>query len=622
MWAARSGCDKTSQELLNNEANLDHVNNAGNTPLHIASSNGNVNVVELLLNSGASVCIQNNQGQTCLDVTVQSGAGDVALAIARHKRSLEILEFRNVNQEPPMKILIEHFPEAASLVMDHCIKRSSHIQTDPNYIEFYDFHLLDPGPDDETNLAGDRFFGPTTMVKFNRERLLLHPLTQKLLDAKWASFGRYIYYFNLLTYMIFLITYTIFIVTERDVQDFNPTKSENETGKRVSVQEIFTKSTAFNGGVLFVALIFASAHILKEIFQLFVQRRKYFTDLSNITEWALYLSTLCFMMPYLLTSSQLETAFGSLKDPRNLWSAGIVSIFLCYVNVILFLRRFQPFGIYVSMFIEVFKTVARVFLVFFIFIIAFAIVFFILFKEQDAFRNLGYSIVKVTVMMIGEYEYVTTFIDSIGSSSDVTRNPLNPFPEIALVFIFAFLFLMSIILMNLLVGLAVGDIESVQRTATLQRMAMQVSFVAEVENKYPRFITRRIYNPLLELKPNARKGRLGRFHAWLLGQAKFLDEETSLTPCDEMAESTIYDIRQQVNKTKKRVKNLVRTMEIQNRLLVMMARKMNLSVEVDELDAAGDWVSEAQPGSANGLLGDDGKSEDEKDGGESQVARL
>lgn len=281
-----------------------------------------------------------------------------------------------------MKILIEHFPEAASVVMDNCIKRSSHIQTDPNYTKYYDFHLLDPGPDDETNLAGNRFFGPTTMVKFNRERLLLHPLTQKLLDVKWASFGRYIYYFNLLTYLIFLVTYSIFIVTERNVQDFNPVKPENETGKRVTVSEIFTKSTVFNGGVLFVALIFAGAHIIKEIFQLLVQRRHYFTDASNITEWALYLSTLCFMMPYLLTPSQLESTLGSLKNPRNLWVAGIVSIFLCYINVILFLRRFKPFGIYVSMFIEVLKTVARVFLVFFIFIIAFAIVFFILFKEQ------------------------------------------------------------------------------------------------------------------------------------------------------------------------------------------------------------------------------------------------
>ena len=290
-----------------------------------------------------------------------------------------------------MKILIEHFPEAASLVMDHCVKRSSHIRTDPNYTESYDFHLLDPGPDDEANLEGNRFFGPGTMVKFNRENLLLHPLTQKLLDVKWASFGRYIYYFNLFTYLVFLVTYTIFIVTEREAQDFNPRKSENGT-ERVSVSEIFTRSTAFNGGVLFVALIFASAHIAKEIFQLFVQRRRYFTDSSNITEWALYLSTLCFMMPYLLTPKELDEAFGSLRNPRNLWIAGIISIFLCYVNVILFLRRFQPFGIYVSMFIEVFKTVARVFVVFFIFIIAFAIVFYILFKEQVL--NLNFSFTK------------------------------------------------------------------------------------------------------------------------------------------------------------------------------------------------------------------------------------
>lgn len=71
---------------------------------------------------------------------------------------------------------------------------------------------------------------------------------------------------------------------------------------------------------------------------------------------------------------------------------------------------------------------------------------------QDAFRNVGWSIVKVSVMMVGEFEYVTSFIDSIGSNNDRTGNPLNPFPEIAVTFIFLFLLLMSIILMNLLVG--------------------------------------------------------------------------------------------------------------------------------------------------------------------------
>jgi len=53
--------------------------------------------------------------------------------------------------------------------------------------------------------------------------------------------------------------------------------------------------------------------------------------------------------------------------------------------------------------------------------------------------------------MVGEFEYLTSFIESIGSNNERTGNPLNPFPEIALTFIFVFLLLMSIILMNLLV---------------------------------------------------------------------------------------------------------------------------------------------------------------------------
>ena len=52
-----------------------------------------------------------------------------------------------------------------------------------------------------------------------------------------------------------------------------------------------------------------------------------------------------------------------------------------------------------------------------------------------------------------------------------------------------------------------------------------------------------------------------------------------------MTESNIKQIQQQVCKTKKRVKALMRTMENQNRLLVLMAKKMDLNVEADDLDA-------------------------------------
>ena len=58
-----------------------------------------------------------------------------------------------------------------------------------------------------------------------------------------------------------------------------------------------------------------------------------------------------------------------------------------------------------------------------------------------------------------------------------------------------------------------------------------------------------------------------------------------MTAYEEMTESNIKEIQQQVCKTKKRVKALMRTMENQNRLLVLMAKKMDLNVEADDLDA-------------------------------------
>jgi transient receptor potential cation channel subfamily A protein 1 len=46
--------------------------------------------------------------------------------------------------------------------------------------------------------------------------------------------------------------------------------------------------------------------------------------------------------------------------------------------------------------------------------------------------------------------------------------------------------LMPILLMNLLIGLAVGDIESVKRNAQLKRLAMQVNLLNEILLQWPR----------------------------------------------------------------------------------------------------------------------------------------
>ena len=45
------------------------------------------------------------------------------------------------------------------------------------------------------------------------------------------------------------------------------------------------------------------------------------------------------------------------------------------------------------------------------------------------------------------------------------------------------------------IGLAVGDIEAIQKTAYLRNKGKQITFIADVERKFPKFFTRRMYTP-------------------------------------------------------------------------------------------------------------------------------
>ena len=288
-----------------------------------------------------------------------------------------------------MKLLIEHFPESAELLMDRCVQRSNKKSSnDPNFSVTYDFHLLDPGPDDPAFVHGRRFFGPSIMVKHERKKLLLHPLTQVLLNQKWSTFGRFIHYFNFLTYLIFVALYSALLIIERKKLNiatlyeengkecYNVTNwyhDENET-LHENVEKICFRYPLILSNELFpyTVLVFTVAHLAKEIMQIIIQRFRYFTEISNLLEWLIYGSA------FLFTNQHY-----ALERPDSPFLLlGVTSIFLCYANLVLFLRRLRLFGIYVTMFLEVTKTVIKVLLVFFVFIIGFAIVFYILFKDQ------------------------------------------------------------------------------------------------------------------------------------------------------------------------------------------------------------------------------------------------
>ena len=77
-------------------------------------------------------------------------------------------------------------------------------------------------------------------------------------------------------------------------------------------------------------------------------------------------------------------------------------------------------------------------------------------------------------MMLGEIDFLETYVQPYNRDINSDGQKL-PFAVPSFMMLGVFMVLMPILLMNLLIGLAVGDIESVRRNAQLKRLAMQVS---------------------------------------------------------------------------------------------------------------------------------------------------
>ena len=144
-------------------------------------------------------------------------------------------------------------------------------------------------------------------------------------------------------------------------------------------------------------------------------------------------------------------------------------------------------GIYVIMFFDILKTFLRFAIVFVIFIVAFGLGFHMLLMSQPPFETVGKSLIKTSVMLTGEFEY-----------ENIVANP--KFESLTYVFFLVFLVIMSIIVVNLLIGLAVDDIKAVQDKAILKRLAMQVELVLDTERLLPNFILRRLTKQSEEIK--------------------------------------------------------------------------------------------------------------------------
>ncbi|XP_053467815.1 transient receptor potential cation channel subfamily A member 1b isoform X2 [Ictalurus furcatus] len=570
--ASAEGYTQTMTILLRaNIKLLDNTDEDGNTALHLAAREGHVAAVKLLLNQGAEIVLNNNHA-SFFHEAVRNGKKDVANAAIENERSAETLrQFKMGYTRCPVLDLIEFLPESTKHLLDQCMTESEHDPNSPDYHITYNFQYLQAPVKVQKSSRTDKslYIQPlaalNAMVQYNRLELLTHPVCQKYLEMKWKAYGSKAHLLNLAVYLLGLLPLTYLVI------NLNPTQISTPNGTTFNMEPISFHEQNFLISVsMMMVLIMNIYGICKEVIQIAQQRMSYILDISNGLDWTTVISSLAFVTPMFFGVE------GNLH-----WQAGALAILFAWINFLLYFQRFERFGIYVVMFGEIVKTLVSVLVLLIFLLMAFGLSFHALMLHRGEFNSIGLSLAQTFVMMVGELNYETSFLEAYNQG-------FLAFPVITYYVFVLFVLIMPILLMNLMIGLAVGDIAEVQRNAALKRIAMQINLHTTLEEKLPYWFMKRVDKSSITIHPNRKCAKFQGMMEQIFGN---VSPEGELRTRLNTQVTHSSPLETEVMKQKHRLKQIYSALEKQDMLLKLIIQKMEITTEADESDGPDDFRS-------------------------------
>lgn len=466
------------ETLISWGANVNQKDEYGFTPLHLASLDGLSHCVETLIFHGADVTTKSKKGNSALNVITRKTPASMAMitqkldcAITLHNsqdssnREVELeLDFRNILQ--------------------HC---------HPREISYLN-----------------------TFVDEGQKEILLHPLCSAFLHIKWEKIRKY-YIARLFFCFMFVLFLTLYVLTALAHKCYNGSKDKEET---IQEQELCQKQSILgdllrkNPFVIEMQWWVLAAITIFEIFRKvygiagYSTVRQYLTQPENIIEWFVIVSV--FLISYIYTNSTYT------------WQnhVGAFAVLAGWTNLMLMIGQLPVFGSYVAMYQKVQKEFAKLFMAYSCILIGFTISFCVIFPDSSSFANPFMGFITVLTMMIGELDLGLLLNDPDGNDPPFL---LEISAQITYVL---FLMFVTVVLMNLLVGIAVHDIQGLRKTAGLSKLVRQTKLISYMElalfNAYlPKFLLRilhwsalvspQAYRVVLSVKPlNPGEKRLPR----------------------------------------------------------------------------------------------------------------
>ncbi|CAL4093325.1 unnamed protein product [Meganyctiphanes norvegica] len=446
--AAQNCLPKVAKKLLKSDADLTLITNLKNSVLHAACEANSYDCLKMFLETGKVnhlITKRNEKGKDPFHIAIDSSSTQCCESLLYNG---DYLGYKDSDGKTRCSLILEKIPNALELlnrVFDHHVYISQKSQDDPNFGIEFDYSAI---LRQHTEGLQCSLIPTLTAPQFNP--LLKHPLIESFLFLKWNRL-KCIYYSYVFLYFIFLIMHSYFVF-----YTFGP--------NTINWNEEYTKLKVIRTIhiILYMFLLLPGIVMVLWNTSFFKERETYLIIISTLVS------------AFVVFSPNIFNENPSILIEKPIAS---LSAFLSWGEFMLLLGKFPRFGTYISMLSNVAKSTVKVLIGFSSLLVGSALSFSILYRDQNVFSSFMHSMVKILLMMLGEYEY-----DAMPNSEDDAKEHKNLNMYIGSILLIFFLFIVSILMTNLFIGVAVHDIGDLLRHGRIERLYQQAQYIISYEN--------------------------------------------------------------------------------------------------------------------------------------------
>ncbi|CAH2985734.1 unnamed protein product [Chilo suppressalis] len=399
----------------------------GYSPLHIAAMDGLTQCVETLIFLGADVTSKSKKGHTALSV---------------------------INRKTPKSLAILRHNLDSGISLSRSTEGNEEVQIEFDFGKLLKFSY----PREITYL--------NSLIDEGQKDILLHPLCSAFLFMKWRKIRKF-YLARLVFCFLFVSFLSIYVLTAVAKTCTGKYSKKygvpNELCQKQSLLGLLLKKNPieFERWVLIGITAFEIVRKLTGITG-YSSITQYFTTFENLMEWFVLLSVF--------------SLYNIEKDYSWQNHIGGYAVLGAWTNLMLMMGQLPMFGDYVAMYQKVLTEFLKLLLAYICLLLGFAICFCVVFPNEEMFSNPLMGFISTLSMMVGELNLNILINDPLAD-----EDPPLVFELSSQIIFILFLMFVTIILMNLLVGIAVHDIQGLRKTAGLSKLVRQTKLILFVE---------------------------------------------------------------------------------------------------------------------------------------------